>query len=124
MELATTIYLISLFSKLGGAAGFMAVVIGMLAATAFGVAAIIGQVEDDESAKAFVKQGLKPSVITVVLLILTTAIVPNKNTMYAMLAAYGGQSVIESEAAGRLAPKSLKLLEGYMDKQLKELEEE
>lgn len=48
------------------------------------------------------------------------ALVPDKDTMYTMLAAYGVQSTAESEEAQQVAGKSLEVLEKAMDEYLAE----
>ena len=49
---------------------------------------------------------------------------PSKETSYAMLAAYGVQTVAESEQVQEVAGKSLKVLEKYMDDYLVETPKE
>ena len=50
--------------------------------------------------------------------------IPSEETSHKLLAAYGIDMVIDSESVGRLAPKSLELLELTVDKHIKELKGE
>ena len=116
MSLATIIYLIAVGSSLGQ---FMAV----SGVTALLVSLFCMICAWEESHEGTVKLSIKVASVSV-LAIFLSLLIPNEKTMYTMLAASGVQQVAESDAVGRLAPKSLALLEKYMDSQLKELENE
>lgn len=65
------------------------------------------------------KKLLKWAIVAGVALVLS-GLVPSKNTMYTMAAAYGAQSIVENPDVKRLAGKSLDVLEGAMDKYIKQ----
>ena len=64
-------------------------------------------------------KSLKWIPILSVSLILFTSILPSKDTMYTMAAAYGVQTAAENPNVQRVAGKSLQVLEGKLDEYLK-----
>ena len=58
------------------------------------------------------------------LMFLISALIPSKDTMYTMAAAYGVQTVAENPNVQRVAGKSLQVLEGKLDEFLKEEKKE
>ena len=121
MEFALLIYAIEVLSGFGTFSAIMLLVGGMV----LGVALVIAGVDGDtpkiwallRSAPVYAKGW-------VCLLVVSAFLVPTQVTMHAMIAAYAGQAVLESSTVERLAPKSLQLLESYLDKQLEEMEVE
>lgn len=69
--------------------------------------------------RAFFK-GYKWMPIVGALLFLISAIMPSKDTMYTMAAAYGVQTAAENPNVQRVAGKSLQVLEGKLNEFLKE----
>jgi len=57
-------------------------------------------------------------------MIIIGAIIPNKETAYAMAAGYGVQSVVENERVQKIAGQGIDVLEQYLEKTKKELEKE
>jgi len=118
MDLALIIYLIGVFGTVK--------TIGIISMLALGVATcfvFVGYcVEDDrEVAKTTLKMIPAKSLAVCALL---TMLCPSEGAAYKILAAYGIESVVASDSAQRLAPKSLELLELTIDKQLKGLKGE
>ena len=64
-----------------------------------------------------------PLVLFAFLGLAINALLPSKETMYYMAAAYGAEKVVTSEKAGELATESFGLLEDYIAKYRKELNE-
>ena len=52
------------------------------------------------------------------------AVIPDKETAYAMAAGYGVQSVVENERVQKIAGQGVDVLEQYLEKTKKELEKE
>lgn len=50
------------------------------------------------------------------------AVIPDKETAYAMAAAYGVQSVVQDERVQKIAGQGVDVLEAYLEKTRKELE--
>ena len=57
-------------------------------------------------------------------MIIIGAIIPDKETAYAMAAGYGVQSVVENERVQKIAGQGVDVLEQYLEKTKKELEKE
>lgn len=55
-------------------------------------------------------------------LLCTGAVIPDKETAYAMAAAYGVQSVVQDERVQKIAGQGVNVLEAYLEKTAKELE--
>lgn len=72
-----------------------------------------------EANKAFFK-GSKWMPIVGAVLFLTNSLIPSKDTMYTMAAAYGVQTAAENPNVQRVAGKSLQVLEGKLDEFIKE----
>lgn len=119
MELALIIYLVGLVASLDWVAQAMLIIWGVGGGVLIFLAL---PMEFEGRHVASPKKPFRSWLIGTFVLALVSVVTPSERTAYAMLAAYGGQQVVESEAMGRLAPKSLQLLEGYMDKHLAELE--
>ena len=65
----------------------------------------------------------KSLLVVSISLLLVGAIVPNKETTYAMAAAYGVQAIVENEAANNLAHDGVDVLKAWMKKAKTELEQ-
>ena len=52
------------------------------------------------------------------------AVIPDKETAYAMAAAYGVQSVVQDERVQKVAGQGIDILEAYLEKTKKEFEKE
>lgn len=124
MELALVIYLIGAFAKLGEiAAGALKVltVVGIFAAAALVV--FWDDVLENERELVLLKQAVRAFAWALGLCFVFVVFLPSQKTAYTMLAAYGGQSLVESDDFKRMAPKSLQILEKYMDEKLAEQED-
>ena len=121
MDFALLIYLISVLAGLNDLFEF-----GLLLGGIAVIGSLIGMciVEFDERAMPSLKRMLKFGAVVFFVSVPLGILMPSKGTMYAMVAAYTGQSVLESETVGRLAPKSLQILEQYMDEFLVEKKKE
>ena len=58
------------------------------------------------------------------IVVITGAVIPDKETAYAMAAGYGVQSVVENERVQKIAGQGVDVLEQYLEKTKKELEKE
>ena len=123
MELALIVYGIQITGHLYIVAGvlFNALVFLLCIVGFVGIIWTFDSDYDLDEYKRLVRSSGKPLLLPALVITILAVLTPPKSTMYAMLAAYGGQSVLESESVQRLAPKSLELLEGYIDKHLEEL---
>ena len=74
---------------------------------------------DDEWLERFSKF-LKKVVTVNITLVLLVILTPDKETSYAMLAAYGVETIAQTEEVQELAGKSLDVLNKYMDQYLEE----
>ena len=127
MELALVIYLIDLLSAFGAPEvaliiflGTMAVVpVCFLKAFSVDVGDAYGDKEDALRIAAIIPI-IKRTLICFFAIIVLAWVTPSKETSYAMLAAYGVQTVAESEQVQEVAGKSLRVLEKYMDDYLEE----
>ena len=117
MDLALIIYLIGLF-KVANLLSFLAAIVCV------GVAAIAlmvwGDSCSDDPPSWFKPKSLLRAFTAFIILF---ALLPTENTAYKMLAAYGVQQVAQSETVGRLAPKSIELLEQTIDAHLQQLKD-
>lgn len=126
MDLALIIYLISLLDVLTIVRELLVFSLAIaLAMCAYGVLVCGGPPDPEKhtTEKYIFDAGLnwvKKGVPVFIFLLC----IPNQDTAYKMLAAYGVEAVATSEAAQRLAPKSLELLEATIDNQLKALRQE
>jgi hypothetical protein len=75
-------------------------------------------IDGEDADVIFLKKYIKLAVITLFMLLIITTLIPTKETTYTMLAAYGVEGIAKSNTVHRLAPKSIALLEQYMDEQL------
>lgn len=123
MELAIFFYLAGIVGNLGDTLQG----IGLIGVLAFGLSAIMGLVHADTSydSKAamerlhkLVKRFTWFPIVSVMLIILS-AFIPSKDTMYTMAAAYGVQTAAENPNVQRVAGKSLEVLESKLDEYLK-----
>lgn len=121
MELALVIYLIGASAKLSSVA------ITALCISSFAVLGVfltsfsfLEEIRKSEGATALVCKGLRVLGWVCGLCLAVVVFVPSERTAYTMLAAYGGQSLVESDDFKRVAPKSLQILEKYMDEKLAE----
>lgn len=116
MELALIIYFIDhLLEAAAHTAGFL-----LFATAAYGFLCVLGYADKEENKEYFLNR-IRLCIKVFLCLIVLIIIIPKKDTAYAMLAAYGAQSVAELEQVQRMAPKSLRLLELTLDKKLSEL---
>lgn len=130
MELALVIYLIDLMSAFGGADVAFFILIGIMVAAllcilkAFStdVGGASGIREDQLRIKATFPV-IKNTLICFAVMVVLAWLTPSKETSYAMLAAYGVQTVAESDQVQEVAGKSLKVLEKYMDDYLEQTPE-
>lgn len=123
MELALVIYLIDLLA--GISVGLPITIAICIFLSLIGVAAVHDFATEDVW-KATLKRLPKFYKICAVVLmssVLLVWVTPSKETSYAMLAAYGVQTVAESEQVQEVAGKSLKVLEKYMDDYLEQTPE-
>lgn len=126
MELAIVIYLIGFFPKLAAffsAIAFLGIFLVILTSFFFLTTADEEEIWGKEPTKKFWKYANFFVGVSVTSFFLNTFL-PEERTMYVMLGAYGAQTVVESEAVGRIAPKSLEIIEMHIDKYMRELEEE
>lgn len=65
----------------------------------------------------------KSLLVVFISLLLVGAIVPNRETTYAMAAAYGVQTIVENETANELASDGVDVLKAWMKKAKTELEQ-
>lgn len=93
--------------------------------TVIGVAGIIlwfsihsALIENDHIVKPH-----KSLLVVFISLLLVGAIVPNRETTYAMAAAYGVQAIVENETANELASDGVDVLKAWMKKAKTELEQ-
>tara|TARA_R100000388_G_C7231096_1_gene154728 strand:- start:379 stop:783 length:405 start_codon:yes stop_codon:yes gene_type:complete len=127
MELALVIYVIDLMSAFGGAEVALFIFLGtvaviplcLLKAFSVDVGDAHGDKEDELRIAAIIPI-IKRTLICFFALIVLAWLTPSKETSYAMLAAYGVQTVAESEQVQEVAGKSLRVLEKYMDDYLEE----
>lgn len=118
MELALVIYLISVADAISPSIIYLTILasISMILLYVFVMTEVESDAEWSEGFFALIKKLVAVNVMVAALVILT----PDKETSYAMLAAYGVQTVAESEQVQEIAGKSLRVLEKYMDDYLEE----
>jgi hypothetical protein len=116
MELAFIVWMIGVIPSVSALFIFVG---GMLSAFAcFGI--LVGACENEPSVVKTCKKILMFSAPAVVLGVM----LPNKETTYAMAAAYGVQTVVENPKAQELASDGVDVLKALMSKAKKELEKE
>ena len=123
MEFALLIYAIEIISAIGNLSG-MIIFAAILVFLIGGVITIISEGEFLESQIKYFNTKLAWAKYAFVIVVVVEILIPSRTTMHTMIAAYAGQTVIASDAVGRLAPKSLQLIEGYLDKQIESMESE
>ena len=119
MDIVWIIYLIEV------AYGLDMVSEGLIALCIFSFAPVIvyyvANIHRCDDADALLAQSVRQGrLLLVAFFILCTiqVFVPSKEGMYTMLAAAGVTAAVNTDAAQRLVPKSVELLEKYMDEQL------
>lgn len=123
MEIALVIYLISLADTVG--AGLVVSVGTIVLLSLFISTCLIdfSMSAGKEKNQALLKNVTKHAKVGAILLLLVSIfvwLVPDKETSYTILAAYGVTEVLQSERVQQLGPKSLKVLEAHMDKYLED----
>lgn len=124
MELAALIYFIDVIC--GGHAGLAVLTCFITSAWLFGfVVSIVIQLNEDikhEDSQKFlsVYRSMWPLKTFVIITITLSVVLPNKDTAYKMLAAYGVQTIIENPDVQKLGGKSLEVLNKAMDEYLQE----
>lgn len=121
MELAFVIYSIHLLDQIGFGLVGATVALTIVAAIVCGVtAAEVRAIEDKERWTRRVERAFLSLLITIPLTTTLAWLAPDKETSYTILAAYGVQSTYsaasESEEIQRVAGKSLKMIETYIDR--------
>ncbi len=115
MELAFIVWVIGVVPVLSALFKFAG---GMLSIVAcFGI--LFGAIEEPSIAKSFKKVLMFSTPV-----LLLGVMLPNKETAYAMAAAYGVQTVVENPKAQELASDGVDVLKALMSKAKKELEKE
>jgi hypothetical protein len=109
VNLALIIYLISIADTVLFLSKFLATTSGLAWIACF-TGHKIGEIND---AVAKASYRLLGSIFIVTFII--TALTPNQKTAYQILAAYGVDQAVASEYVQRVAPKSLELLEDFLD---------
>ena len=120
IDAALIIYCISVLERLGELASMFALIGGVVIFSAGATAVLVGAIEGSESLE-FIRPFRKPLYalcIAWALAVVANIAIPSQKTMYVMLAAYAGQEVLTSDAVGRIAPKSVAVIEKYLDEQL------
>lgn len=112
MKLALIIYLINLADNIAQVSYLSIIVFGM--GTLFLILSWVTDEDEREALAVYIKKGLIITFIAILIAVLT----PSTRTSYTMLAAYGGQAVLESDAVGRIAPKSIAVIEQFLDDKL------
>ena len=125
MELALLIYFIDVICGDWVGLGFLLLMIALSGSLIWIALLVISSgidsnPEDVEKAKELLRKttGVKTLIVFCWAVLSLSGFIPERETAYKMLAAYGIQEVATSEAAGRLAPKSLEFLELTLDKEL------
>ncbi|MNQ73936.1 hypothetical protein D3C85_886820 [compost metagenome] len=127
MELALIVWAVGTLPSLASGLCFIFFVLALLAAIAHICCKVFSIVEDREEDKQQCKELSK---IFGCILFITAPIwfvcllVPDEDTAYQMLAAYGVQSVVENEKAQELVSDGADVLKALMAKAKKELEKE
>ena len=119
MELAYLVYIIFLINSMS----ILAFILFIISTAAF-IVYVWGLLNDygwglDRSTKSH-RKIVKTLFTAVSITALASVVLPDKPTMYTMLAAFSVQSVTSSETAQRIAPKSIEAIEKYLDKYLEE----
>ena len=65
----------------------------------------------------------KAWLITPLIILVLGAVIPNRETTYAMAAAYGVQAIVENESVNELASDGVDVLKAWMKKSKTELEQ-
>lgn len=121
MELVLVIYLIDLMAGINYILPLFIGVVGLLSIAL--VAMAIHDFASKDVTDSF--RNKLPKILKIWATLLTASVflawlTPSRETSYAMLAAYGVQTVAEVEKVQEVAGKSLKVLERYMDDYLEE----
>lgn len=127
MELALFVYGVSVVAKLGI---LFSILIGVLATycvlkvmnAAFNLSDYDKKYHPEsyqENAETLKLKWLKLPATVIILLGVLTSLIPTEKTMYTALAAYAGQSVVQSETADKV----LKIVNGKLDEYLVEVED-
>lgn len=131
MSLALIVYLISVIPKIGAACWFALVLVGIF----YLISLISSSVDLDvyghygesnshvNKAKALRKLLVKKLWIPIILLFVAV-VIPTKETLYTMVAAYGVEKVVQNPVAQDLASDGVDVLKQLMAKAKKELVEE
>lgn len=125
MELALFFYMAGVTESFGSAMFTLSImsIIGYFLFAFFGyMNADMSYSGEKAAKKEYLSRNLKSMKwipILSVSLILFTSILPSKDTMYTMAAAYGVQTAAENPNVQRVAGKSLQVLEGKLDEYLK-----
>lgn len=117
MELAFIVWMIGVLPALGSGMVFVGAVVAYLASSGY-IFSILGGADKKYTkiAKYLIPVG--------VFVWLVGALIPDKQTAYAMAAAYGVQTVVENPKAQELASDGVDVLKALMSKAKKELEKE
>lgn len=109
------IYLFDVISSLAVAAGIATIAGIIIAFFAGGIAYI----EDDTELRKLGKYALIVAVIAGFL----SVFIPSKSTMYAMGGVYIAETIANTDQATELGQKSIKVLNGFLDERIAEMED-
>lgn len=126
MELALFVWLASILPGISAMCGVIALVLAGYCAIKVIVAALNHTNYEREYKPEIYKSSgeilrlkwFKWPAITIVFFIVTSVAIPSQKTMYLMLGAYMGQSLVQSETADKV----IKIMNGKLDEYLKEAE--
>lgn len=119
MEFALFVWLASVIHTLSGLLGFCAILLGLAVVADLINTAAHNAVYSHKLKFPFQKTWGKWCTTGALFLALLTSIIPSEKTMYAIVAAYGAQQVVQSEAA----EKVVKIVNGKLDQYLEEIEQ-
>lgn len=119
MEFALFIWLASVVHTLSGFLVFCAILLGLAVLADLINTVSHNDVYSEKKKFPFQKTWGKWCTAGALLLALIASIIPSEKTMYAIVAAYGAQAVVQSETAGKV----LKIVNGKLDEYLQEIEQ-
>ena len=119
------IYLVDVLDTMKDVAITFVLLSGVAAFIFSGLAffALTSPVNDSEKEELFpvYHKWFRTSLTVFIISLLFTIFIPQKNTMYYMAAAKATSIVLQSEEAKRIIPKSVELVEAWLDKHIEEL---
>lgn len=112
MELVFVVWILGVLPHLGK----LLIIIGGVGVIGWAVCSLVMAVES-------LGKLHKAWLFTPLIILVLGVVLPNRETTYAMAAAYGVQAIVENEAANDLAPDGVDVLKAWMKKAKTELEQ-